>query len=329
MTEWTRFTGTQAASTTNGSPSIHLPPPPPWRRFDRQQRGKSMRPPPHAVEMVNIALYLRRPLLITGKPGTGKSSLAYAVALELGLGDLLRWPINTRSTLQEGLYRYDALGRLRDSQAHPPQLDTAQAIAHDIAKYIRLGPLGTAFVPNQQPRVLLIDEIDKSDIDLPNDLLNVFEEGDFTIPELAPQRLSLHADRSEVISVAVTSLDEKPVLITNGQVQCQEFPIVIMTSNGERDFPPAFLRRCLRLHLDPPDSTELAEIVRAHVGDDVFAAFEQRLVQEIDLFVTQRDGKNDDMATDQLLNIVYLLTQDIKLTPAAKQSVLQKLNAGA
>ncbi|WP_229904935.1 AAA family ATPase [Lentzea cavernae] len=125
--------------------------------------------------MVNSSIHLRRPLLVTGAPGTGKSSLAYLIARELGLGPVLRWPVSSRTTLSQGLFLYDAIARV-------------QAAAHegepDIGEFIHLGPLGTALLAADLPRVLLIDELDKGDIDLPNDLLNVFEEGEYEIPEL-------------------------------------------------------------------------------------------------------------------------------------------------
>ena len=131
-------------------------------------------PSQQEIQLVNTALYLRRPLLVTGDPGVGKSTLAYAVAHKLGLGPVMRWPITTRSTL----YHYDLIGRLRENlrrirgEALPAEED-------DIGTQIRLRPSERHCWPYRRPRVLLIDEIDKSDIDLPNDLLNVFEEGEF------------------------------------------------------------------------------------------------------------------------------------------------------
>ncbi|MDH2424029.1 MoxR family ATPase [Sphaerisporangium sp. TRM90804] len=305
MDDWLVYTG-------DGEPHdgiARLPDPPPWRTFyddpatpfDREkvsgmsarwpQRASAYQPDPHTVEMVNAALYLRRPLLVTGDPGVGKSSIAYAVARELRLGSVLRWPITSRSTLKDGLYRYDAIGRLEEANLTRTALDDTPAGA-GIGRYLRLGPLGTALAPYEVPRVLLVDEIDKSDIDLPNDLLDVFEEGAYEIPELARV-----ADSGPV---PVTPADDgHRVTVTAGQVRCRAFPFAVLTSNGERDFPPAFLRRCVRLHLPTPDRARLSAIVRAHLGSD--GAHADRLIS---MFLDRRSV--GELATDQLLHAVYL-----------------------
>ncbi|WPB77154.1 MoxR family ATPase [Archangium violaceum] len=287
-----------------------LPPPPPWRKsrglaLDRPLTSGDGPPPRfeasnEVIELVNTALYLRRPLLVTGKPGSGKSSLAEAVAWELKLGRPLRWPINTRSSLQEGLYRYDAIGRLQEAslQEKRRQADGSVVADPDVRQFLQLGPLGTALAPSKHPRVLLIDEIDKSDIDLPNDLLNVFEEGEFEVPELS--RLFRTGADDEL---KVRTLDSEWAPTDKGWVRCHAFPLVIMTSNGEREFPPAFLRRCLQLDLKDPDSDQLKDIIRIHLGDEAV----DKASPYLKTFLERRS--KDTLATDQLLNAIYLVTR--------------------
>ncbi|MBD2261109.1 MoxR family ATPase [Pseudanabaena sp. FACHB-2040] len=306
MTSWRIFEGT-------GIPHDgleRLPEPPGWRAFEneqtlQQQKGTTFKARPEEIELVNAALYLRRPLLITGKPGTGKTSLAYAVAHELKLGEVLYWPITTRTTLKDGLYSYDAIGRLQDSQQKGKQPKSQVEALQDIGKYIRLGALGTALLPienPQKPRILLIDEIDKSDIDLPNDLLHVLEEGRYRVPELERIKEIL----SEVQVSTAYEHQEPLAKIRSGRVQCNTFPFIILTSNGERDFPPPFLRRCIRLDMREPNREELAEIVERHLKDE-------NILQEADAiiaaFLEKRDDGGLELATDQLLNTIYLLRQ--------------------
>ncbi|MES9602009.1 MULTISPECIES: AAA family ATPase [Actinomadura] len=308
-----------------------LPPPPPWRSFDG---GPPISPPPAderdldrrlgpvstqlrradpaEIDAVNAALLLRRPLLVTGEPGVGKSTLAYRIARELRLGRVLRWPIGSRSTLRDGLYEYDAIGRAQDAATGRTTLahgssEMREAGAEDqdslaptdtgLGHYLRLGPLGTALLPYEVPRVLLIDELDKSDIDLPNDLLDVFEEGEYGIAELF--RVSAQKPVVRVHTADPNGMAD----ISRGRVRCRAFPVVIITSNGEREFPPAFLRRCLQFFMRAPDEDLLADMVAAHFAERV----DERTRQLIRDFLERR-GDRGGLAADQLLNAVYLAT---------------------
>ncbi|WP_344831927.1 MoxR family ATPase [Actinocorallia longicatena] len=298
MPEWLVFRGTREPH--NGID--RLPPPPAWRAFDGPvepraaaslawkaadlERAVSYETAPETLEIINAALFLRRPLLVTGKPGVGKSSLSLAVAHELELGPVLRWPITSRSVLSDGLYRYDALSRLQD--VNLPETRT------DIGDYLTLGPLGTALLPSERPRVLLVDELDKSDMDFPNDLLTVFEEGYYEIPEL--QRIA----RIQPEVTVATADPGETASVRSGRVQCAAFPLVVLTSNNEREFPPAFLRRCIQLHLEPPGPERLARIVAHRLGPDGARDSQALIRRFLDL------QKERDLATDQLLNALYI-----------------------
>lgn len=322
-----------------------LPDAPPWRPFGkdpnpgvsrRKLRGETFQTQPEEIEMVNAALYLRRPLLITGKPGTGKSSLAYSVAYELKLGEVLYWPITTRTTLKDGLYSYDAIGRLQEVKQSEGKGDYTED-PQKIADYLTLGPLGTALLESSRPRVLIIDEIDKSDIDLPNDLLTIFEEGRFEIPELArlekdgdnPQQKSKPIEvkvRTAYTDEAETTYAEKKVKIRGGRIICQQFPLVILTSNGERDFPPAFLRRCLRLNMRDPDRLQLERIIKAHLKEDCDLSDHQVSVL-IDNFLQRRDKGREQLSTDQLLNALFMIIRQRDWVGDEKDSLLAHLLA--
>ncbi len=222
---------------------------------------------------VNAAVLLRRPLLVKGEPGTGKTVLAQEIATALG-APLIEWNVKSTTKAHQGLYEYDAVARLRDGQLGDPRV-------HDISNYIRKGKLWEAFTSPTLP-VLLIDEIDKADIEFPNDLLQELD------------RMAFH------------------VYETGQTVAAAERPVVIITSNNEKELPDAFLRRCFFHYIKFPDRETMEQIVEVH-----FPGIQKILVSRaMEIFYQIRDvpGLKKKPSTSELLDwLKLLLNEDMPL----------------
>jgi len=234
---------------------------------------------------VNAAVTLRRPLLIKGEPGTGKTVLAEEIAAALG-APLITWGIKSSTKAQQGLYDYDAVARLRDGQLGDPRV-------HDIGNYIRPGKLWEAFTSPRSP-VLLIDEIDKADIEFPNDLLLELDRMEFHVYE------------------------------TGETVKAQERPIVVITSNNEKELPDAFLRRCFFHYIAFPDRPTMERIVDVH-----FPGIQRILVgKALDIFYDVRDvpGLKKKPSTSELLDwLKLLLHEDMPLDVLAERDATKAI----
>jgi len=220
---------------------------------------------------VNAAVTLQRPLLVKGEPGTGKTELARQVAQALDL-PLIEWHVKSTTKAQQGLYEYDAVSRLRDSQL-------GDARVHDVSNYIRRGKLWQAFDAASRV-VLLIDEIDKADIEFPNDLLQELDRMEFHVYETAET------------------------------IRARHRPVVIITSNNEKDLPDAFLRRCFFHYIRFPDAETLAAIVRVHFPDIKPALLTVALTQFLELRETP--GLKKKPSTSEVLDwLKLLLAEDL------------------
>jgi MoxR-like ATPase len=220
-------------------------------------------------QAVNAAIALQRPLLLKGEPGTGKTQLAEEVSAALQL-PLVTWHVKSTTKAQQGLYEYDAVSRLRDSQLGDERV-------HDISNYIRRGKLWQAFESDQRA-VLLIDEVDKADIEFPNDLLQELDRMEFFVYE------------------------------TQQTIKAKHRPIVIITSNNEKELPDAFLRRCFFHYIEFPDAKTLQKIIDVH-----FPQVKNQLVQEaMSVFFSLREvpGLRKKPSTSELIDWLKLLMSD-------------------
>ena len=216
--------------------------------------------------IVDVSVTLERPLLIKGEPGTGKTLLAHSVAKALGM-ELIRWHVKSTTKAREGLYVYDAVQRLYDSRFQDKDVS-------DIRQYIRMGPLGRAF-QSEERVVLLIDEIDKADVEFPNDLLHELDAMSFEVLE------------------------------TGDRVTAKHRPIVIITSNSEKELPDAFLRRAVFHYIAFPDRALMAEIVQVHLPD----LGQILLDRALDAFYALRklDGLRKRPSTSELIDWIAAL----------------------
>jgi MoxR-like ATPase len=328
-TRWWAFTGMRDSSDEGDDKSAYQTKvqakSPPWRDFgtmpnDRiKNRGKTFVLDPEypgdtqIINLINAALYLRRPIIVTGPTGVGKSSLAYALAYKLGIDDVLFWPITSHTTLRDGLYRYEIISHIASTTQN---VDPSKKKV-EIIKHFRLRALGSALaVPaGKMPKVLLIDEIDKSDMDLPNDLLHVLDEGRFRIDEL-PYYLD---DDKQNQDETIEDENGEARVVKNGWVECGSYPIVVMTSNGERELPPPFLRRCIRIHLDFPQKEKLEKIIMQHFGQVGLNEPINKLIARV---LEERNEKKKNISIDALLNAVHLyLNAKVKILDDKNQDL--------
>jgi MoxR-like ATPase len=247
------------------------------------------------VEAVNVALYLRRPLLLEGDPGCGKTRLAYAVAYELGL-PFKPCYIQSTSRARDLLYSFDAVKRLYDIQEHRSLGDTGEPLPRE--EYVRLGRLGEAIQAASEgiPSVVLIDEVDKADIDFPNDLLLVLDRLQFEIEEV--NGYTVDAFRGKRMG----TVEERARL-----------PLIIITSNREKELPKPFLRRSLYYYIEFPNKQTLSNIIETHMEKKLTPLFQEALRLFWDLRAFEGFQWRKKPSTSELLDWVQILDRDEKL----------------
>ncbi len=249
------------------------------RHFDQFKGTDRYIVSPALRDVVNVSISLGRPLLVKGEPGTGKTLLAHNIARGLNK-ELLIWNVKSTTKAKDGLYVYDTVQRLNDSRFGTGDVS-------DIKRYIHLGQLGRSFTAPEQV-VLLIDEVDKADLEFPNDLLNELDEMSFFIPE------------------------------TEETIEARQRPIVIITSNSEKELPDAFLRRCVFHYIDFPDQTLMQDIVHVH-----FPNLEKRLLKEVltrFYWLREVEGFRKKPSTSELLDwIAALIAGGIEPEKVAKE----------
>ncbi|MBI4797921.1 MAG: MoxR family ATPase [Desulfarculus sp.] len=236
------------------------------KSFDRFNGTEKYIVSPALRDVVNVAISLGRPLLVKGEPGTGKTLLAHNIARALGK-DLLIWNVKSTTKAKDGLYVYDTVQRLNDSRFGTGDVS-------DIKRYIHLGQLGRSFTTAERV-VLLIDEVDKADLEFPNDLLNELDEMSFYIPE------------------------------TDETIEAAQRPIVVITSNSEKELPDAFLRRCVFHYIEFPDADLMKDIVHVH-----FPNLEKKLLKEVlnrFYWLRQIDNFRKKPSTSELLDWIQAL----------------------